>query len=52
MACTGANLAFYFTLREVAYIAMVFFHRRFKNLREVPILSLKNNSQQVFYLCN
>jgi hypothetical protein len=32
---------FYFTLGEVACIAMTFFHRRLKNLREVPILSLK-----------
>jgi hypothetical protein len=40
MACTGASLAFYFTVTEVAYKAMTFFHRRFRNLHEVPILSL------------
>jgi hypothetical protein len=30
------NFSFYFTLTEVVYIAMTFFHRRFKNLHQFP----------------
>jgi len=52
IACTGATLAFYCTLIEVAYNAVAFSHRRFRNLQKFQYFHLQNNSQQVFYLCN